>query len=276
MRWNQASPMEIAAHAAVVNGWTVFPLKPRDKVPLTPHGCLDASQSHEQVTTWWTRWPDANLGLATGTVSGVLVVDVDGADGEIALEQYGPLLATVEARTGKGRHLYFTLPNGVRLGNSARRLGPQLDTRGDGGYVVAPPSIHPNGHAYQWAPGRSPDDTDLTPLPDAILRKLQTSAVAKAPARLPASLMIVAEADRRSASRFLSWLRTVDCALAEGEGRNSTAFRIASRAREAGFSFMDVNEYVRAWNAANLPPLDEYELDRCVDSAFGIRRQGAA
>ena len=120
-----SSAMELAAHSVLLNGWAVFPLKPRDKVPLTAHGCLDASRCHEQVTSWWTRWPDANLGIATGNASGVLVVDVDGADGDAALEEYGTLGATVEARTGKGRHLYFALPDGVRLGNSARRLGPR-------------------------------------------------------------------------------------------------------------------------------------------------------
>lgn len=260
--------MELAAHTAIVHGRAVFPLKPHDKVPMTAHGCLDASQSHEHVATWWTRWPDANLGIATGATSGVLVVDVDGAEGEAALSQYAPLPATVEARTGKGRHLSFALPDGVRLGNTARRLGPQVDTRGDGGYVVAPPSIHPNGHAYRWAPGRSPDDIDVALLPDAIIRALQPSPVAPASSRSKAP----SEADRPSVARFLAWLRTVDCRLAEGEGqgRNQTAYRIACRAREAGLSFTDVNEFVRAWNSANRPPLDEYELDRCVDSAFKI------
>lgn len=270
-----SSAMELAAHSVLLNGWAVFPLKPRDKVPLTAHGCLDASRCHEQVTSWWTRWPDANLGIATGNASGVLVVDVDGADGDAALEEYGTLGATVEARTGKGRHLYFALPDGVRLGNSARRLGPQLDTRGDGGYVVAPPSIHPNGHAYRWAPGRSPDDIEITALPDAIGRALHPppSVLARA---TTAPIAPAPRGERAAGAMFLAWFRTVDCGLADGQGRNQTAYRIACRAREAGFSFMDVNEYVRAWNAANLPPLDEYELDRCVDSAFGIRRKGVA
>lgn len=269
-----ASPMEIAAHTAVVNGWSVFPLKPRDKTPLTAHGCLDASRHHDQVTAWWSRWPEANLGIATGTASALFVVDVDGAAGEAALTAFGTLPHTVEVLTGKGRHLYFELPDGVMLGNSARKLGPELDTRGDGGYVVAPPSIHPNGHAYAWAPEHSPDEIDVAAVPDAILRALQPStppAVAVASQYRTAQL---SAPSRGPLTLFLAWLRTVDSGLADGQGRNHTAYRIASRALEC-MPLQDVRDVVGAWNSANRPPLSDRELTQCVNSAAGIRRSAA-
>ena len=136
----------------------MFPLVPRDKVPLLSKakggkGLHDATTDAVTIAGWWTQYPDANVGIATGAASGVVVVDVDGEAGEAALAQYGPLPATVESRTGKGRHLLYT---GSDVRNSAGKLGPQLDVRGDGGYIVAPPSIHPNGHAYRWATAGTP------------------------------------------------------------------------------------------------------------------------
>ena len=271
---DRASPMELAAHTAVVSGLAVLPLKPREKTPLTAHGCLDASRSHEQVTAWWTRHPDANIGVATGAPSGLFVVDVDGKEGEAALTTFGTLPATVSVHTSKGRHLYFALPDGVRLGNSARRLGPQLDTRGDGGYVVAPPSFHPSGHAYYYAPGHSPDDIDIAPLPDTIARALQT--VTTPPRATPSpSVTIPKRADRSSLLKFRAWLRTVDCGLADGQGRNQTAYRIACRALEC-MPLHEVREFVSAWNTANRPPLSDAELTACINSAAGIRSTQAA
>lgn len=269
-----AGVMELAAHTAVVNGLSVFPAKPRDKVPLTARGCLDASRAHEQVTTWWTRWPDANLAIATGIASGLLVVDVDGPDGVAALTAFGTLPPTVTVHTGKGQHLYFGLPDGISLGNTARKLGPQLDTRGTGGYVVAPPSIHPNGHAYAWAPGHSPDEIDVAPLPDVLVHALQPAVHTErtTPARaFPAS----SQTDRASLLQFRAWFRTVDCGLAEGQGRNQTAYRIACRALEC-MPLHEVREFVNAWNTANRPPLDDAELTACINSAAGIRAGRAA
>ena len=154
-------------------GWAVFPLVPRDKIPLIGkkqggNGLHDATSDVDQITQWWTETPEANIGLVTGNASGLVVVDVDGENGEAALAQYGTLPETVESRTGKGRHLLFTAQD-VR--NSAGKLGPQLDVRGEGGYIVAPPSIHPNGHRYQWAPGRHPGKLDIAPLPEEIVRR---------------------------------------------------------------------------------------------------------
>jgi len=143
-------------------GWRVFPIWPirngrcacgtacgRDggKHPigrLAPHGVHDATTAEATITRWWTDTPDANIGIATGAVSGLVVLDVDGEDGEASLaaleREHGPLPATPTVLTGKGRHLYFTYP-GVPVPNRVR-VAPGLDVRGDGGYVVAPPSTH--------------------------------------------------------------------------------------------------------------------------------------
>jgi putative DNA primase/helicase len=143
-------------------GWCVFPVwsirngrcacgtacgRDAGKHPigwLVPHGVHDATTNESTIRRWWTDEPNANIGIATGAVSGIIVLDVDGEDGEASLaaleREHGPLPETPTVLTGKGRHLYFAHP-GVPVPNRVRvALG--LDVRGDGGYVVAPPSIH--------------------------------------------------------------------------------------------------------------------------------------
>ena len=133
--------------------WAVFPCRPRAKVPATPHGCKDATHDVEQVRRWWTDTPDANIGVATGAPSGIFVVDFDGDDGRATARDWiamGRSLKALWQRTPSGGyHAVFTMPN-VELPNSARKLGAGVDTRGDGGYILAAPSVHPNGGRYEW------------------------------------------------------------------------------------------------------------------------------
>ncbi|MBI5445867.1 MAG: bifunctional DNA primase/polymerase [Deltaproteobacteria bacterium] len=136
-------------------GIPVFPCRPNGKEPLTGRGFLDASTDPEQIRAWWQRWPDANIGIPTGDPSGWLVVDLDrkpGADGVAELqrlqEQNGPIPHTACARTGGGGlHLIFRHPGGIRSRTGVR---PGIDVRGDGGYIVAPPSVHASGRRYEW------------------------------------------------------------------------------------------------------------------------------
>jgi hypothetical protein len=140
-----------AALAYAANAWAVFPCKPGEKVPATKHGCLDATTDPDRVAAWWDRMPDANIGVAAGKASGIFVLDVDGDEGLDALLDLGhgiPSTLTQHTPSG-GLHFVFAYP--AEVGNSARTLGPNLDTRGDGGYIVAAPSIHPNGGRYRWA-----------------------------------------------------------------------------------------------------------------------------
>lgn len=131
--------------------WAVFPCKPGEKRPACEHGCKDATTDETQIREWWTRWPSANIGVATGAPSGLFVLDVDGEAGFDALaELAGEIPATLTQVTPSGgAHFLFTRP--TELGNSARKLGANLDTRGDGGYIVVAPSVHPNGGKYRWA-----------------------------------------------------------------------------------------------------------------------------
>jgi len=134
-------------------GFPVFPLVRRDKNPLTEHGFCDASTDAARVSDWWTQWPDANIGIPTGLASGWLVLDVDPRNGgdetlEALITRRGRLPETAEQLTGGGgRHIVFRHPGGeVRCG----KLGTGIDLKGEGGYVVVAPSVHPSGKPYRW------------------------------------------------------------------------------------------------------------------------------
>jgi hypothetical protein len=144
-----------------------MPLQPRGKLPLTEHGSRDASADAATIYAWWARWPDANIGIATG--DWLIVLDIDGPEGHATwqeLERQHGENTTLSSRTGTGgRHLLYHTAK--PLPNSARKLGPGIDTRGTGGYIVAPPSIHPNGRPYAWE-SRLP----IAPVPAFIVEAL--------------------------------------------------------------------------------------------------------
>jgi hypothetical protein len=132
----------------------VFPCEPGGKRPLTHNGFWDASVDLRRVEAWWGRWSGANLGIPTGERSGLLVLDIDPAAGGLeslaVLERkHGLLPKSAKARTGGGgTHVFFVYPAREVVRNSAGRLGPGLDVRGEGGYVVVPPSR--TRGAYEW------------------------------------------------------------------------------------------------------------------------------
>jgi hypothetical protein len=164
---NEYPSMYDAAIEYAKKGFAVFPLKYRDKVPLTRNGCKDATTDAAQIKAWWQQHPNANIGLATGTVShNVFVIDLDidedrGIDGYHSLtdwqREHGDFPETWTAITGRGGyHMYFRGDGKIK--NRAGIIDG-VDIRGNGGYVVAPPSIHKNGRRYEWE--YSPDEFEL-------------------------------------------------------------------------------------------------------------------
>ncbi len=162
----------------VTRGWSVFPLRPKSKVPATEHGFKDATRDACQVYKLFGSERDYNLGIATGARSGFFAVDIDprhGGDETLgALErQFGRLPETIRALTGgsdQGQHILFRQPEGVRLAGS---LGDGIEVKADGGYIVAAPSIHPeSGRPYRWDLGACPDETALADAPAWLLEAL--------------------------------------------------------------------------------------------------------
>ncbi len=143
-----------AALAYATRGLAVLPLAPGGKAPagrLAPHGLKDASADTATVRAWWAAEPSTNVGVRTG--DGLAVLDVDPRDGgdetlDAYLENFNARLpATAEVATGgHGWHHWFRTDRPTR----SARLGPGLDLKAEGGYVVAPPSLHASGRLYCW------------------------------------------------------------------------------------------------------------------------------
>ncbi|MFO0389468.1 MAG: DUF3987 domain-containing protein [Alphaproteobacteria bacterium] len=157
-------------------GWCPMPLKARDKIPM---GSWKAYQRKrpalEQCLVW--NGGDSNVGIVTGDISGIFVLDIDGRQGAETLgkleAEHGALPQTVTACTGNGWHWYFRLPEGYEIRNLSGQSAegaelPGVDVRGNGGYVVAPPSIHPNGRSYYWM--QSPMEMAIAEAPAWLLK----------------------------------------------------------------------------------------------------------
>lgn len=156
-----ADPCKRLALAYAELGWRVHPLPPGQKAPpLTGWQAL-ATTNPATVENWWTKRPPANVGIATGAVSGIVIIDIDGGGaGDYSLaalqDEHGTLPETCEQFTGHGRQLFFRHPGGTIKNRVA--LAENIDVRADGGYVVVPLSIHPNGQEYIWEASSDPTD----------------------------------------------------------------------------------------------------------------------
>ena len=174
-------------------GWPVFPLhtalgdgkcscgldcKKPGKHPRTKHGFKDATVDQQQIRQWWKQWPDAPIAIATGAASSMLVVDIDPRSGGDKtwwrlVNEHGLPPAGLVVTTGSGGSHYYMRAPGYPVKSKAGALGKGVDVKCDGGYVVAPPSLHDSGARYSWNPGCTPGDVDPEEAPAWLLAKLE-------------------------------------------------------------------------------------------------------
>jgi hypothetical protein len=238
-------------------GWSVIPMEPGGKRPLVAWRAFQTSlASAEVVEGWFTRWPGANVGLVTGRVSGLVVLDVDARHGGgkslAALEQeHGALPVTLEASTGGGgRHLYFRHPGPPVMNRVGLR--PGIDVRGDGGCVVAPPSVHPSGRRYAWVPQRSPDEAPLALLPP---------------------WMVVSPDGVHKGHTPAHWRSLVRSGVVEGQ-RNASLASLSGHLLARDVDPEVALELLLAWNRLRCrPPLDDAEVVRVVDSITRLHQR---
>ena len=216
------------------------------KHPRTQHGVHDATCDKAKIESFWSKWPNANIGIATGRVSGFVVINIDPRNG--GLETFerleadlGPLPETPTAFTGgDGAHLLFDLPL-IAIGKDA--AGPGVDVLGDGRMMIAPPSLHISGQRYSWEEGRSLENMKPPVLPRRWLERLGgRRAVPANSAALGAS------------------------AIPEGQ-RNTHLTGVAGGLRRSGVSEAAMLAALKAENLAKCnPPLDEAEVEKIVGS----------
>lgn len=248
-RTQQGEPLA-AALGYLGRGWSVLPIEPRGKRPLVPWRTFQSRiPSINVVRHWFQQWPDANVGIVTGALSRLVVLDVDtrhgGADSLTTLEdEHGALSVTPEVATGGGgRHVYFGHPGPAVMNRVGLR--PGIDVRGDGGCVVAPPSTHPSGRCYAWVAGRSPDEVPLAPLPR----------------------WLVDPPDAAGKGHPLThWRSLVRTGVDEGR-RNVSLASLSGHLLARDVDPEVVLELLLAWNRVRCrPPLEDAEVARVVNS----------
>lgn len=148
------SPLVEWALWYAAQGWPVFPCNV-DKSPKLREWGKKASTEPKTIESWWNEWPDASIGCPTGPRSGFWAFDIDLPAGPSSLAgfeaQHGKLPDTRSQTTGGGgTHYLFQWPERQDIRNSAGQLAPGIDVRGNGGYIILPPSNHPDGDAYAW------------------------------------------------------------------------------------------------------------------------------
>ena len=223
-----------AALTLATAGWRVFPCEPGGKRPLgalAPHGCLDASAEPEVVAAWWSAQPAANIGLALAG-SGVSVIDIDPAGFDApevsALAEH----PTYTVRTPRdGRHLYYR----GDLPNSVGRLAAGIDTRGAGGYVLAPPSVV-SGRAYEVL-----EEEAIAEVPGWVRAKVHRSTDTA-----PADPAPYTPDDPVNVARAEAWLRAHP-APPVGAGANDAIYRAAARLRDLGLGEATAAPLLEAW-----------------------------
>ncbi len=276
--------MRDRAIALARQGFSVFPLaKGTKNQPIVPAGFarppkgkyhdMIPSSDPDVVARMWTNGHgprEYNIGINTNRL---LVVDVDnknGKDGEAAWRALGFDECTIEARTPTGgRHLFYWLPtDGARFGiaarNTAGNLGVGVDTRGWHGYVVAPGSIVPAGE-YTWT--RAPGQTDMAPVPPALLARCQASKtdLQKEHAVVPG----VELDDEDAVGRAEAWLRDGASEAVEGAAGDAVTYRVACAVKDMGISESACLGLMVTWNADKAhPPWDLGELEQKVANAY--------
>jgi hypothetical protein len=253
--------MNEAADAAIrylQRGWSVIPVEPRGKRPLVRWQDFQARHPlAAEVRDWFRRWPDANVGVVTGAISGLVVVDIDvqhdGFESLTTLEMRGGALPrSVEANSGGGgRHCYFKHPGGMVRNRVA--LYPGIDLRGDGGCIVVPPSVHPSGGRYAWVSGRSPEEIALAPLPRRLVNMMRS------------------ETGQSHAPEH--WRHLTREGVGEGE-RNNTIASLCGHLLQRGIDEQVALELLLAWNRVRCrPPLDDAEVEQVVASIAKLHRE---
>lgn len=233
-------PLIEAAVAYARDGWPVFPLQ--GKTPLKDsNGHKDATRNIEKIQLWWQKYPTANIGLATGSISGLIVLDVDPHHGGHAsfkeLEnRYGQLPKTRMSRTGHGGlHRFYQHPNdGKRYPNTVELEGlPGVDVRGDGGYVVLPPSKLYGRLSYIWGDTQIP----IAQAPEWLLESLTNERTRQE--KTPQGGGFALEAGRK-------WLSEAIKQAREGN-RNQVGFHLACQLRDDGLSIIQAEQIMLAY-----------------------------
>lgn len=229
-------------------GLSVIPVRP-DKKPYIPWTDYQTRRATvEELKGWWKSWPNANVGIVTGALSGVFVID---CDSEQAYQKIQDLLPdsfiTCIARTPRGYHIYLVYPKEGHIGN-ATGIMPGVDVRGEGGYIIAPPSINGEGKAYAWMDGLSVDEVEPAPCPDA-LYNIKSFTI------------------YRAKEDTVNTVNTVNKYFHQGT-RDDDLFRVSNALIKAGCDRSFTQQVIEILARNCTPPFPHHEVQAKIESAL--------
>lgn len=235
-------------------GFSIFPLRQKEKRPLGEWKKYQYNPpTISELDQWEKEYLKNNWAIVTGKISGIVVIDIDNVE---AYQKSGVVFPeTPTVSTGKGFHLYFKHP-GILIPNGVQTVRDWFDVRGDGGYVVAPPSIHPNGNKYKWVDNQSPWDINFAALPKWLIPEISG---------------IKNHSNSRSSKNKnnsdSNWGTLLANGATEG-GRNDAATRLAGHYIGLGLPYDEVLGITKVWNHKNNPPLSDNEITSVVKSIY--------
>lgn len=208
--------------------------------------------STDDIKNWWKKFPNCNVGIITGEISGIAVIDVDGQEGLESLKALGlPIKELPETPTvktgGGGYHLIYELPKNLNIKTRSGILN-KVDIRAEGGLIVAPPSLHASGKNYEWAKDRGIDDVHVNRFDFSQLKQTKERPEL-----------------RKKKKPTRAWFALALEGTGKGD-RNDTAARLAGRYFSLGLSEDEVIFLLDSWNRKNQPPMDNKELATTIDS----------
>jgi hypothetical protein len=225
------------------------------KHPRTRHGLKDGTTDKSKIRGWWKQWTNANIGIVTGEISGFFALDIDpdkgGSDSLVELtNSYGQLPDTLSQTTGgNGKHYLFA-QIGTEIKGSISKVGCGIDIRGDGGYILVPPSNHISGGTYSW--DLAIDHTPIVPAPEWLLHLIKFP-----PLEMP----------------MVSNKQSADGKAYEG-GRNTYLTSAGGKLRHEGKTKGQITITLLEENRLNcIPPLNDKEVQGIADS-IGAYRKG--
>lgn len=238
MNLNLKSTLDYA-RMYVSKGYPVIPIKYKDKEPATLSWkeYQDRLPTDEELISWFADGSKYNIAIVTGRVSGIVAVDLDSPKA-VKFAKVNNFPLSPLSQTGKGYHIIYRYKDGVRNFQKRDDL-PDIDLRGDGGYIVVEPSIHPSGGQYRWVEGKGLDDLPFAEIPEIILAK---------------------NSEQKTS------LKELYRGVPEGQ-RNDSLTRIIGSLVNDGLSYDECLEFAILWNTKNAPPeIDQRRIERTVRS----------
>lgn len=235
-----------AALDYINQGYSVIPLQPRGKKPIPGFKWAEYCErraTKTEITAWWTQYPMANIGIITGFISKLIVVDVDRNRGGNENLVYDSMPTGLISKTGSGGfHLFYSMPQEQEQIKNVV-TGGGLDLRGERGYVVAPPSVHSNGLCYKWVSQKTTNNFNSS-IFASIINKQKTKFVTNT-----------------------NWLSTMLVGINKGE-RNNACAKLVGYFAGKGLPQDITMIIITDWNNKNIPPLSEEEIRITVQSVY--------